>query len=807
MPVPKRTFFTFLLTMAYSLLPAQQRTLSGQVVDELGSPILGVLVFVSKVGNNAADRSQNSIAQAITNLEGEFEFCLPITDSLQIGASHLGFATGYKLIDRAERVVVITLARQALPLEEVTVYSLKNEKMYSESALPVGVLTADQWRSQMPGNLAEAAERLPGVTRSSDGMWANSLQIRGFGEDRFVRLIDGNRIETATDLQGALSTIDMQDIEKVEVIKGGISSLYGSGALGGVINVITKKAAFSTNPYLHGTTAFNFHSVNTLLSPSATLYAGSQKWNAKLHLGYRGANNAQSPEGPIPNSQFTDWNVSGYITVAPVQHHELQFTFQKFDGNAGIPGGATFPTYAEATYRDFDRGLLSVEYLVKNPWPKLKVLSAKIYHQSIFRNVSIYPNIAPKTNNHIRTTPTQINPSARHKTNGIQIESRWKFGGNQALVFGFDGWQRDLESKRTREILQESIDADERVLYRTLMIRGETPIPISTFTSTGVYAQYDWEMGRNLDFVVGGRLDWVSLTNETSSDPDYLIKNGEYVPNPPGQLVIYEKGKTTSAVWATHAGVAYQMLDGISLTAAYGRSFRAPSLEERYKYINLGNRVELGNADLVPEQGNFIDVGIKKRSAKLQFAANVFFNRISKMITMSPADSVVFVMEGDMGLSEKTFARKYQNIDEATITGFEMSVDWQAYPSTVVYGQVSYVRGIESNTKENLPGIVPLNSTAGLRRQLGNLGDVEFRTRIFNAQDKIAEGEVKSDGYWLLDCYATTSPITLGGSQLQFSAGIENIANTKYRSHLSTNRGNWALEPGRNVKLRLSVSW
>jgi outer membrane receptor protein involved in Fe transport len=160
-----------------------------------------------------------------------------------------------------------------------------------------------------------------------------------------------------------------------------------------------------------------------------------------------------------------------------------------------------------------------------------------------------------------------------------------------------------------------------------------------------------------------------------------------------------------------------------------------------------------------------------------------------------------------MGLSEKTFARKYQNIDEATITGFEMSVDWQAYPSTVVYGQVSYVRGIESNTKENLPGIVPLNSTAGLRRQLGNLGDVEFRTRIFNAQDKIAEGEVKSDGYWLLDCYATTSPITLGGSQLQFSAGIENIANTKYRSHLSTNRGNWALEPGRNVKLRLSVSW
>ena len=73
----------------------------------------------------------------------------------------------------------------------------------------------------------------------SDGPWATSINIRGLSENRLVILVDGHRVETATDLTASFSMIDVNDIERAEVIKGAQSSLYGTGAMGGIVNIIT----------------------------------------------------------------------------------------------------------------------------------------------------------------------------------------------------------------------------------------------------------------------------------------------------------------------------------------------------------------------------------------------------------------------------------------------------------------------------------------------------------------------------------------------------------------------------------------
>ena len=83
----------------------------------------------------------------------------------------------------------------------------------------------------------------------SDGVWATNINIRGLGESRLVTLVDGNRVETATDLTASLSMIDINDIERVEIIKGAQSSLYGTGAMGGIVNIITKDGHFAEKPY------------------------------------------------------------------------------------------------------------------------------------------------------------------------------------------------------------------------------------------------------------------------------------------------------------------------------------------------------------------------------------------------------------------------------------------------------------------------------------------------------------------------------------------------------------------------------
>ncbi len=808
MPSAKRIFFyTVLLILPFKAALGQSTTLSGKVLDEEEKPIPGALVFVSHAGDGTTLVNQKPMVQAITDREGKFTINLPESDSILISARHLGFATQYNKLPAHVQEVYMTLSRQPLPLDEIVIYSLKSGKTFKDTPIPVGVLSHEQWSGWMPRNLSEVVNNIPGVSRGSDGIWANSVNIRGFGEDRYVSLVDGTRIETANDLQGALSTIDMDDVEKVEVIKGGISSLYGSGALGGAINVITKRAAYSSRPYVQGNAAIEYHSVNNMWSPRSTLYAGSQTWNARLHFGYRNAEDAHSPDGLISNSRFTDWNFSGSIAFRPVDKHELLLNYQKFNGNAGIPGGDTFPTYATATYLDFDRDLVSVEYHIENPLPLLTNISAKYYRQDIFRNVEIQPNVPSNTTNNKQIKPLLINPSANHLTNGALIESSWKFGGRHALIIGYDLWQRNLTSRRTRHILQETLDADGNVTNSVNIIRGEIPIPNSTFKSSGIFAQYDININSKLDLTAGGRLDWITLSNDESEDPDYLIKDGELMEKPPGQLIIYPKGSTSNKTWAVHAGVAYKIADDISLTTSYGRSYRAPSLEERYKYINLGHIVEMGNADLVPEQGHFFDAGIKISSSRIHLTGNLFMNYINKMIAIAPADSVSFLMSNEADFSQMIFARRYKNIDEALLTGFEFGIDWWLYATGVAYGQLSFIRGVERNTEENLPGIVPLNGLIGLRQDISEIGNFDLRTRFFGAQNKVAEGEIATDGYLLLDGYLNSEPIRLNGLQLQFSIGVENITNTHYRNHLSTTRGNWMLEPGRNMKFKFSVTW
>jgi len=796
-----------LLTLSFHKLLGQSHVLSGQILGEDNKPLLGAVVSATYVSEDKNYKQGPNIAQAITNSNGKFSLELGDFEGIMLTARHLGFATQKIKVQEAQQELSIVLSEQALPMDEIVVFSIKGDQSCRDIAVPVGITTADQWSSWLPRDLSEVAENIPGVSRSSDGVWANSINIRGFGADRYVSLVNGKRIETATDLQGALSTIDMDDVEKVEVIKGGISSLYGSGALGGAINVITKQAVYSSRPYLQGNAAIQYHSVNNLWSPKSTLYAGSQNWNAKLHFAYRETDEAQSPEGTIANSHFRDWNLSGSIALRPMEKHEILLEYQKFDGSAGIPGGANFPSMANATYLDFDRELISAEYFIHNPLPALKSISAKYFMQDIFRNVEIIPNAPAKRNNGGQITPLNINPSANHITNGLLLESNWKLGSQHSLVVGYDLWQRNLESQRTRQILQEKIDADGNVTSGIILTRGEKPIPTSSFRSSGIFTQYDLEMNSVVNLTVGGRLDWITLSNETSKDPEYLIREGMLVEEPPGQLIVYPAGSNSNMTWAANAGISYHVSDEISLTASYGRSFRAPSLEERYKYINLGHTVELGNAGLVPEEGNFVDTGIKISSSRIHFTGNLFMNYIDKMITLAPADSVSFLMSNETDFSQLVFTRRYKNIDKALLTGFELGIDWLLYPGSVAYGQFSFVRGLEQSTKENLPGIVPPNGVVGWRQQLSKIANLDLRSRFFGDQDNIAEGEVATDGYVLLDCYVSSEPISFYGTRFQFTLGIDNVLNTSYRNHLSTNRGNWMLEPGRNIKFRFSVTW
>jgi outer membrane receptor protein involved in Fe transport len=244
------------------------------------------------------------------------------------------------------------------------------------------------------------------------------------------------------------------------------------------------------------------------------------------------------------------------------------------------------------------------------------------------------------------------------------------------------------------------------------------------------------------------------------------------------------------------------------MSFSFARSFRAPSLEELFKYIDLGNYVRLGNTELEPESGYSGNLGIRVWKQKFNLQADVFANRILNMIVETPGQ---FIYTINTGASEGTIdtlpALVNTNVSKAFLYGFDFGFQYNFYSDFVLTGTGAYVRGRDTEAGANLPQIPPLNGRLGIRYTHNRIGSAELILAGAAGQDKIAEGEKETGGYTRLDLALNSQSINIRNTNLQIFAGIENITNRSYTSHLSTNRGNISVEPGRNVYVRLILGF
>ena len=280
-----------------------------------------------------------------------------------------------------------------IELEDVVVSSLKVDKKLAETTANISVVNSLDFKRNSSFTTADVLSKEPGIAMSSDGMWSKGLNVRGLGEDRMVTLIDGNRIETATDLTASLSMIDVNDIERVEVIKGAQSVLYGSGAMGGIVNVITKDGYFADKAYVYGSLLGGFNTVNSSHSEYLSVLTGAKRWYLKLNASYGQAGDVMTPEGVLNNSSYKTNNVSAKLGIKPFKNHIFKFQFQRnWSNDVGIPGGAAFAPNATADYKDIGRILFDGSYEIKNITEKFTSLKLSAYSQEIVRNVEMQPN-------------------------------------------------------------------------------------------------------------------------------------------------------------------------------------------------------------------------------------------------------------------------------------------------------------------------------------------------------------------------------------------------------------------------------
>ena len=641
----KIKMFMLLLLLGAVAVFGQNLSISGKVsVAETNQALAYVCIRVE--GSSALN-----VFAGLTNPDGTFTIKGLGAGDYTLSVSSLGYypvARKVHLDNANETGVVLELKPAMIPLGEVPVSSLRYNKLEKDVALPVVVVPREYFPRQSAMTLSDVLSREPGISLFRDGGWATSVNIRGLGEGRMVSLVDGNRIETASDLVAGLSMFDVNEIERVEIIKGAASSIYGTGALGGVVNILTKQGNYYDRPTIHGSAAASYQTVNNLLGAHLEMESGSKTWKVRVSGGYRNAGNYRTPDGVQPNSQFTDQNVNATLGFRPVKNHELEINAQHFQAlNVGIPGGAPFSALATATYPEEKRQLISARYTIKNLLPSMDEVSLRVYHQYILRDVELIPNTPPTVTGNIRLTAEKVLPRGDHNTSGMVLESKWKTGEKGKLVGGIDLWQRKLKTSRDKYILQEIVNSFQQVQSSMEVIRSEKPNPDSQFGSAGVFLQHESKLlDDKLELTAGARLDRIRVANDQGVDPFGISFNGVAKDPVPNQRIIFAADTIGAWSWSANASALYHLLKNMDVTLNVGRSFRSPSLEERFKYIDLGSKVRLGDPNLKPEKGLFGDIGLRVWKDKLQIQANGFINYLNDMIVETPGIFVYALSTG-----------------------------------------------------------------------------------------------------------------------------------------------------------------
>lgn len=231
------SIFTALI-LAFSV-NAQSVSIKGHVEDSANKAVPGATVVL---------RNQRTGLERIvsTDIEGRFAFNSVAGDSYEVIGTAKGFARQVKAVQGESADIVLTLEPEAVK-EEVTVVSGSRQEELRESLnTRVEVLTASDIKNTGYETVGEVLREIPGVVtrRGSETSGVAGEQVQGIDSRQVLVLTDGQPITGARGIKSGILNLDRQSVarlESIEVVKGASSALYGSDAIGGVINMITRE--------------------------------------------------------------------------------------------------------------------------------------------------------------------------------------------------------------------------------------------------------------------------------------------------------------------------------------------------------------------------------------------------------------------------------------------------------------------------------------------------------------------------------------------------------------------------------------
>jgi len=637
--------------------------------------------------------------------------------------------------------------------DDIVISAQGYSKPLSSTPGGVGIITSDAIMKLGPVSISDAMQSITGVYKTADSAWGSEISIRGAARDKVVMMIDGSRMNTATDIGAQFGTINPMSVERIEILKGPVSSLYGSGSIGGVVNVFTRTGRFSENPGFESglsvTGESNTEGINTY---GFTSY-NNPGWYIFGSGSYRKHNDyIDGNDDDVYNSGFNDSEGVVNLGFKPSEDHTLELRSQYYQGrDIGIPGARdSVPvTASDAEYTKIRRTLISLDYRFipdSTIWLESKL---HLYRQSVGREVCI------------NNPPMKLEPEAEHFTTGAQWTNILGLGNN-TLVIGADSWIRKISSER------------RRTNTTTGVFTEDTPLPDASYISSGLFAEDDIKSG-NLVFNLGARGDSIFISNE---------KTYKTV-TPLSGVVIWEEKDIHEYSWNGHTGASYTITRGLSTGLLAASGYRAASLEERYKYIALGTVEHWGNPELKPERSYFFEYALHLKMGGVKANASLYTNTIHNLI----AD-----------VQTSTTEYQLQNINRARLYGAEYDVSINVTDWLELHNDLSLIRGKDTETDEDLPSIAPLRAAAGVKMYGGYGVSVFFDGTYTAAQNHVPSGMMKSES-WLRVDTGLSWKLPAGYPDQKLFISCTNLLDKVYYEYLTMSKNGYVFnEPGRSVK-------
>jgi outer membrane receptor for ferrienterochelin and colicins len=568
-------FFRFIALFSLALLLANLRGFGQQAVVRVKDGKTGQPVPFAHVCYQPLDGGQPS--HAITQEDGTAQN-LAVSRAV-VAISYVGFETLYDTVNPGESVT-LSMKPKIQEMNEVVVTAQYTPQRADKSIYKVKVINSLQIEQKAANNLTDLLNSELNIRISQDGALGTSMSLQGLSGENVKFLVDGVPVIGRMNGNIDISQLNLYNVDHIEVIEGPMSVVYGSNALAGVINIITKE------------------NKNTRLSTFAKGYVESVGvYNFDMGASYK------------------------------IKNHVFSFS----GGRNFFDGYSDNDSLRSEKWKPKRQYFLDGYYLFSRPKLKFKISSSWFDEKLQSKGNLMPPYFETAFDSYFLTTRSTSKIELNQKIRNFRYIS----------IMGSYAWYARQKQTYFNDLttLQEHTTTNpedyDTTIFHNALFRG-------TFSKSNPDSHFNYQLGFDLNYEVGSGKRITDHKQQIGDYATFLSVQWDplkWMTLQPGLRYIYNTKYKAPLVYSLNLKFAF--LENYSIRASYSRGFRAPSLKELYLYFVDVNHNVQGNPDLKSENSHNVNLSFQyNRETSKTFIGtelNFFYNNINNIITLAQA--------------------------------------------------------------------------------------------------------------------------------------------------------------------------